>query len=74
MQYVSGVTLQDIQFKNIKGTTTTPVAVMLRCGVPCQGLVLQDVDLKYKGQGGTSAKCENATAKYVGYQFPKPCT
>ena len=30
MQYVSGVTLQDIQFKNIKGTTTTPVAVMLR--------------------------------------------
>ncbi|KAG0512818.1 hypothetical protein BDA96_10G047200 [Sorghum bicolor] len=73
-KYVSGVTLQDIQFKNIKGTTTTPVAVTLRCGVPCQGLVLQDVDLKYKGEGGTSAKCENATAKYVGYQFPKPCT
>ncbi|XP_066377237.1 exopolygalacturonase-like [Miscanthus floridulus] len=65
-KYVSGVTLQDIQFKNIKGTTTTPVAVMLRCGVPCQGLVLQDVDLTYMGQGGTSAKCENATAKYVG--------
>ncbi|AQK52027.1 Pectin lyase-like superfamily protein [Zea mays] len=73
-KYVSGVTLKDIHFRNIKGTATTPVAVLLRCGVPCQGLVLQDVDLRYKGQGATSAKCENAKAKYVGYQFPKPCS
>ncbi|KAF8675554.1 hypothetical protein HU200_047620 [Digitaria exilis] len=65
-KYVSGVTIQDIQFKNIKGTATTPVAVLLRCGVPCQGLVLQDVNLRYKGQGTASAKCENAKAKYVG--------
>ncbi|RCV30668.1 hypothetical protein SETIT_6G113600v2 [Setaria italica] len=72
-KYVSGVTIKDIQFKNIKGTVTTPVAVMLRCGVPCQGLVLQDVHLKYKGQGTASAKCENAKAKYVGVQLPKPC-
>ena len=70
---MSGVTIQDIQFKNIKGTAATQVAVLLRCGVPCQGLVLQDVDLRYKGQGGTLAKCENAKAKYVGNQFPKPC-
>ncbi|CAO2210654.1 unnamed protein product [Urochloa humidicola] len=72
-KYVSGVTIKDITFKNIKGTATTPVAVMLRCGVPCQGLVLQDVNLKYKGQGTASAKCENAKAKYVGVQLPKPC-
>ncbi|KAM0911426.1 hypothetical protein ACQ4PT_013500 [Festuca glaucescens] len=63
----------DITFKNIKGTSSLPVAVMLRCGAPCQGVVLQDVDLKYKGQGGTSSKCENTKAKYVGYQYPKPC-
>ncbi|CAL4967836.1 unnamed protein product [Urochloa decumbens] len=72
-KYVSGVTIKDITFKNVKGTATTPVAVMLRCGVPCQGLVLQDVNLKYKGQGTASAKCENAKAKYVGVQLPKPC-
>ncbi|CAO2201350.1 unnamed protein product [Urochloa humidicola] len=72
-KYVSGVTINDITFKNVKGTATTPVAVMLRCGVPCQGLVLQDVNLKYKGQGTASAKCENAKAKYVGVQLPKPC-
>ncbi|CAO2201349.1 unnamed protein product [Urochloa humidicola] len=72
-KYVSGVTIKDITFKNVKGTATTPVAVMLRCGVPCQGLVLQDVNLKYKGQGTALAKCENAKAKYVGVQLPKPC-
>jgi galacturan 1,4-alpha-galacturonidase len=73
MQSISGVSINDIQFKNIKGTTTTPVAVQLKCGVPCQGLVLQDVDLRFKGQGTAQAKCENAKAKYVGYQNPKPC-
>lgn len=73
MQYVSGVSIKDIQFKNIKGSSTTPVAVLLRCGVACQGVVLQDVDLHYKGQGRTLAKCENIKAKYMGFQNPKPC-
>ncbi|KAI4985946.1 hypothetical protein ZWY2020_018576 [Hordeum vulgare] len=72
-KYVSGVTIKNITFKNIKGTSSLPVAVMLRCGVPCQGVVLQDFDIKYKGAGGTSSKCENAKAKYVGYMYPKPC-
>ncbi|KAF7003761.1 hypothetical protein CFC21_019049 [Triticum aestivum] len=72
-KHVSGVTLKDITFKNIKGTSSTPVAVRLRCGVPCQGVVLQDVDLKYMGEGGSSSKCENAMATYVGYQHPEPC-
>ncbi|KAG8087087.1 hypothetical protein GUJ93_ZPchr0010g10139 [Zizania palustris] len=72
-KYVSGVSIKDVQFKNIKGTATTPVAVLLRCGVPCQGVVLQDVDLRYKGQGVASSKCENIKAKYGGYQNPKPC-
>uniref|UniRef100_R7W869 Exopolygalacturonase n=1 Tax=Aegilops tauschii TaxID=37682 RepID=R7W869_AEGTA len=72
-KHVSGVTLKDITFKNIKGTSSMPVAVLLRCGVPCQGVVLQDVDLKYMGEGGSSSKCENAMATYVGYQHPEPC-
>lgn len=72
-KHVSGVTLKDITFKNIKGTSSMQVAVLLRCGVPCQGVVLQDVDLKYMGEGGSSSKCENAMATYVGYQHPEPC-
>ncbi|KAL6894918.1 hypothetical protein ACP4OV_007538 [Aristida adscensionis] len=70
---VSGVSIKDVTFKNIKGTATTPVGVLLRCGVPCQGLVLQDVNLKLKGQGALTSKCENAKAKYVGVMLPKPC-
>ena len=70
---IFGVTISDITFKNIKGTTTLPVAVMLLCGVPCQGVVLQDIDLNLKGQGVVYSKCENAKAKYVGIQNPKPC-
>uniref|UniRef100_A0ACD5X5M1 Uncharacterized protein n=1 Tax=Avena sativa TaxID=4498 RepID=A0ACD5X5M1_AVESA len=73
-RYVSGVTIRDVTFKNIKGTSSLPVAVLLRCGVPCHGVVLEDVDLRYKGQGATSSKCENAMAKYVGFQYPEPCT
>ncbi|EMS67494.1 Exopolygalacturonase [Triticum urartu] len=72
-KYVSGVTIKNVTFKNIKGTSSLPVAVLLRCGVPCQGVVLQDLDLKFKGAGTTSSKCENAKAKYVGYMYPKPC-
>jgi hypothetical protein len=73
VQFVSGVTIKDVQFKNIKGTATTQVAVLLKCGVPCQGVVLQDVDLRYKGNGVSSSKCENVRAKYAGFQNPKPC-
>ncbi|XP_052167268.1 exopolygalacturonase-like [Oryza glaberrima] len=72
-KFVSGVTIKDVQFKNIKGTATTQVAVLLKCGVPCQGVVLQDVDLRYKGKGVSSSKCENVRAKYAGFQNPKPC-
>ncbi|VAI38880.1 hypothetical protein VPH35_093559 [Triticum aestivum] len=72
-KYVSGVTIKNVTFKNIKGTSSLPVAVLLRCGMPCQGVVLQDLDLKFKGAGTTSSKCENAKAKYVGYMYPKPC-
>uniref|UniRef100_A0A0D3GZ04 Exopolygalacturonase n=2 Tax=Oryza TaxID=4527 RepID=A0A0D3GZ04_9ORYZ len=72
-KFVSGVTIKDVQFKNIKGTATTQVAVLLKCGVPCQGVVLQDVDLRYKGNGVSSSKCENVRAKYAGFQNPKPC-
>uniref|UniRef100_A0A453M847 Exopolygalacturonase n=1 Tax=Aegilops tauschii subsp. strangulata TaxID=200361 RepID=A0A453M847_AEGTS len=72
-KYVSGVTIKNVTFKNIKGTSSLPVAVLLRCGMPCLGVVLQDLDLKFKGAGTTSSKCENAKAKYVGYMYPKPC-
>ncbi|KAG8047031.1 hypothetical protein GUJ93_ZPchr0008g13486 [Zizania palustris] len=39
---------------------------------PRRRAVLQDVDLRYKGQGVTSSKCENVKAKYCGYRNRPP--
>ncbi|XP_026403816.1 uncharacterized protein LOC113299089 isoform X2 [Papaver somniferum] len=72
----SKVKLSDITFKNIRGTTSSPVAVTLECskGVPCQNVKLEDVHLDPAG-GGTVAKssCLNVQAKYAGTQIPPPC-
>ncbi|MCL7023935.1 hypothetical protein MKW94_013545 [Papaver nudicaule] len=72
----SKVKLSDITFKNIRGTTSSPVAVTLECskGVPCQNVKLEDVHLDPAG-GGTVAKssCLNIQAKYSGTQIPPPC-
>lgn len=76
MQSPSKVKLSDITFKNIRGTTSSPVAVTLECskGVPCQNVKLEDVHLDPAG-GGTVAKssCLNVQAKYAGTQIPPPC-
>ncbi|XP_073099650.1 exopolygalacturonase-like isoform X1 [Elaeis guineensis] len=71
----SGVILSDIFFRNIRGTSTTPVAVTLRCsrGVPCKNVNLQDVNLKYVGQLPATASCMNVKASYSGTQIPPPC-
>ncbi|XP_038986170.1 exopolygalacturonase isoform X2 [Phoenix dactylifera] len=71
----SRVILKDIFFRNIRGTSTTPVAVMLRCsrGVPCKNVNLHNVHLKYVGQAPVAALCMNVRATYSGTQIPPPC-
>ncbi|KAG1327206.1 putative Exopolygalacturonase [Cocos nucifera] len=71
----SRVILKDIFFRNIRGTSTTPVAVTLRCsrGVPCKNVNLQNVHLKYVGQAAATALCMNVKATYSGTQIPPPC-
>ncbi|KAF8409885.1 hypothetical protein HHK36_002403 [Tetracentron sinense] len=72
----SRVKLSDISFKNIRGTSSSPVAVTLECskGSPCQNINLQDVHLDLSSSG-TLAKssCHNVQAKYSGTQIPPPC-
>ncbi|KAJ4963749.1 hypothetical protein NE237_023688 [Protea cynaroides] len=73
----SRVKLSDIFFKNIRGTSSSPVAVTLECskGIPCQNVNLHDVHLDLTS-GGTVAKsaCNYVEAKYSGTQIPPPCT
>lgn len=72
----SRVKLSDIFFRNIRGTSSSPVAVTLDCskGMPCQNVNLHDVHLDLSA-GGTITKsmCQNVNVRYSGTQIPPPC-
>ncbi|KAF9622494.1 hypothetical protein IFM89_031898 [Coptis chinensis] len=69
----SRVKLQDITFRNIRGTTSTPEAVKLICSsaLPCQNVILQDINLQYSA--GSKSECQNVYPRYAGIQIPPPC-
>ncbi|KAL6965183.1 galacturonan 1,4-alpha-galacturonidase [Sarracenia purpurea var. burkii] len=85
----SRVKLSDIYFKNIRGTSSSAVAVTLECskGIPCQNIYLQDVHLDLLPGTGqnqnqnqsqnqnkhATAWCRNVRVKYIGTQIPPPC-
>lgn len=62
----SQVKVSDIQYKKIRGTSVSKVAVSLLCSpsVPCEGIELNDIDLIYADaklpNSSVSASCENA--------------
>ncbi|KAL6123867.1 hypothetical protein ACLB2K_076384 [Fragaria x ananassa] len=45
------VQISDVSFKNIKGSSSSPVAVKLDCShsAPCRNVELSDIDLTYNG-------------------------
>lgn len=73
----SGVKISGVSYKNINGTSATQVAISLGCGqnVPCEGIVLQNVQLRYKIQGVDSAEslCSNAKGTAIGVVKPTSC-
>ncbi|KAF4359691.1 hypothetical protein G4B88_000502, partial [Cannabis sativa] len=59
----SRVKLSDIYFKNIRGTSSSEVAVSLECsrGFPCQNIYLEDVHLNLSsGDKSSTSLCSNA--------------
>ncbi|KAL6621266.1 hypothetical protein ACP70R_033698 [Stipagrostis hirtigluma subsp. patula] len=57
------VSIKDVTFRNITGTSSTPEAVSLLCSkkLPCSGVELIDVNVKYAGKNNkTMAVCNNA--------------
>lgn len=68
------VKILDVHFANVKGTTTSPIAVDLRCSktFPCQGITFQDIDLKL-GLAPTTARCVNVKPIYGGVLNPPAC-
>ncbi|KAK7411293.1 hypothetical protein VNO78_02745 [Psophocarpus tetragonolobus] len=67
-QSPSKIKISNISFKNIKGTTkATPEGIILACssGVPCQGITMADIDLKFNG-AVAKAKCTNVKPTITG--------
>ncbi|KAK3221033.1 hypothetical protein Dsin_015003 [Dipteronia sinensis] len=66
----SKVKISNVSFKNIRGTSATPVAVKLDCssGIPCQGVEVADIDLTYTGKEAPAAlsECSHVMPKISG--------
>ncbi|XP_008224174.1 PREDICTED: exopolygalacturonase-like [Prunus mume] len=63
------VEISNVSFKNIKGSTFTPIAVRLVCcsGVPCENVELADIGLAYVGdKGPLSSLCSNVKPTIIG--------
>ncbi|XP_074565777.1 polygalacturonase-like [Curcuma longa] len=73
-EQASAVEVGQVLYKNITGTSASEVAIDLSCSkaAPCQGIVLQDIDLSH--QGSTKSFCENAKWSKLGTVVPSPCT
>ncbi|KAK3184483.1 hypothetical protein Dsin_031769 [Dipteronia sinensis] len=73
----SKVKISGVTFKNIKGTSSTPIAVKLSCssGFPCQGVEIADIDLTYTGKEAPAAlsQCINVQPKVSGKMNPPAC-
>jgi len=75
----SQVKVSDVHFRNIRGTSTSQVAVNIMCSqsVPCQNVQLFNINLKYNGNKLNGlpaiAACSNAKLGFSGIQIPPPC-
>ncbi|KAL6288460.1 hypothetical protein ACE6H2_005970 [Prunus campanulata] len=65
----SKVKISNVSFKNIKGSSFTPLAVKLVCtrGIPCENVELTDIDLTYGGdRGPLTSLCSNVKPTITG--------
>ncbi|GAU24258.1 hypothetical protein TSUD_23940 [Trifolium subterraneum] len=72
-QQKSAVQIRNVLYQNIKGTSASDVAVQFNCSqnFPCQGIVLQNIDLELEGGGEAKASCNNVKLSYRGNVNPR---
>ena len=68
----SAVQVKNVVYQNIKGTSASNVAVTFDCSkrFPCQGIVLEDVDLEIEGGAAAKALCNNVKLSETGVVSP----
>ncbi|KAL3633605.1 hypothetical protein CASFOL_022367 [Castilleja foliolosa] len=72
----SKVKISDVSFENIRGTSSSKLAVQIRCskGYPCDNVVMSNINLGYHGKDGSAtSECANVKPKLTGHLFPPAC-
>nr|XP_004306136.2 PREDICTED: exopolygalacturonase-like [Fragaria vesca subsp. vesca] len=75
-QVTSNVQISGVTYNNIRGTSSSKEAVILKCSrtSPCKNIVMNNIKLSLNGTGGfASSYCENAVGVSYGTQNPRPC-
>ncbi|XP_039003410.1 polygalacturonase-like [Hibiscus syriacus] len=69
----SAVEVKSVVYKNIKGTSSSEVAIKFDCSKthPCQGILLQNVCLQKQGDTTAKAICNNVELSEMGIVFPQ---
>ncbi|XP_062114668.1 polygalacturonase-like [Humulus lupulus] len=71
---VSGIKINDISYRNIRGTSATTVATKFDCSSrnPCSGIRLENVNLTFQNKPAQSL-CANAKGMSFGTVLPDSC-
>ncbi|GMI80446.1 ROOT CAP POLYGALACTURONASE [Hibiscus trionum] len=71
---ISGVKIKDITYTDIRGTSSTPVAIKFNCSAenPCTEVKLQNVNLTYLNKAAQSF-CSNVVGKAFDLVQPNGC-
>ncbi|XP_057498148.1 polygalacturonase-like [Actinidia eriantha] len=73
----SAVKIQNVWYKNIKGTSASEIAIKLDCSksFPCKGIVLQDINLaRDSSDGHPKASCINVDGLSSRGKVSPPCS
>ncbi|CAJ1967577.1 unnamed protein product [Sphenostylis stenocarpa] len=72
-QQQSAVQIRNVLYENIRGTSASEVGVQFDCSekFPCEGIVLQNIELQHESGGGAMASCNNVQLSYTGDVNPQ---
>ncbi|WOL03639.1 hypothetical protein Cni_G12359 [Canna indica] len=70
----SAIRISQVKYKNVRGTSATPVAVSFDCSPsnPCRGISMQDIKLSYQNQQAQSS-CKFVNGDASGFLAPPSC-
>ena len=73
----SKIKLENVNFKNIHGTSSTKIAVQLNCspGCPCENVCMENINLVSNSKEGAAVSaCSNVKPIVKGKVIPAACT